>query len=183
MIIGITGGFGSGKTTATSYLNSEGFKSIRLSDFLEEEAKKRGVLKITRKVLQDIGNEWRHELGSSVLSRKALDLINKSVWTRVVIDGIRNVAEVEELRKNGNFILVGILSIKKTRFERARSLKRRENLTRDLFQKLDRRDMGLGQKKYGLQVRSCLSVADIIITNNGTKEELERKLKSIITDG
>lgn len=182
LIIGITGGFGSGKTTATSYFAASGFKSITLSQFLEEEARRRGISKITRKILQDIGNEWRRKYGAGILAKKALELAKKSSWEKIVIDGIRNLAEVVELRREKGFILLGIITSREERFERERNRKRREDLSWELFNKLDRRDMGLGQKKYGLQIKSCLEVADVKVTNNGSRAEFEIKLKGMMND-
>ena len=57
-LIGITGAFGSGKTTAAQYLEDKGYTVVVLSKPLEEEAIKR-KLPMTRKTLQDIGNEWK----------------------------------------------------------------------------------------------------------------------------
>lgn len=183
-IIGITGAFGSGKSTAASFFESKGFKKIILSSFLEEEAKNQGVGKITRKILQDIGNEWRKKYGSGVLAKKALALLKKDKTDRYVIDGIRNVGEIDELRKNDAFVLLAIITDRRIRFERLRKLKRRELLTWELFTKLDRRDLGLGQKKTGLQVAACIALADVFIENNGSmegfKKKLERSLKRMV---
>ena len=154
-LIGITGGFGSGKSTAASFFESRGFKKIILSLFLEEEARRRGFKKITRKILQDIGNEWRKKFGHGILAEKAVNYIKKEKIKKAVIDGIRNSGEVKKFKKEKNFVLLAIITDKKNRFERLKNLKRREKLTWELFKKLDRRDMGLGQKQTGLQVLAC----------------------------
>src|SRR3990167_8803446 len=182
LLIGITGGFGSGKSEAASFFELKGFSRIILSSFLEEEAVRRGFKKITRKILQDTGNEWRKEFGNGVLSEKAVDFIRRNKIEKAVIDGIRNIGEVERLRKEKNFILLGIVSNKKNRFERLKNLKRREKLTWEIFKKLDRRDMGVGQKQAGLHVVECIALSDIFIDNNGTKEEFERKLPQFLKE-
>ena len=142
LIIGITGAFGSGKSTASSFFEKKGFTKIVLSSFLEIEAKKRGIKKISRKILQDIGNEWREKYGSGILAKKANQLLKQKNTQRIVVDGIRNLGEIEEFKKNKNFVLVAIVANRKIRFERLRSLKRREELTWDIFEKLDKRDLG-----------------------------------------
>lgn len=146
LVVGITGAFGGGKSTASNFFERKSFKKIILSSFLEEEAKKRKIKKITREILQDIGNEWRRKYGSNVLAKKAL-LMAKNYNKKVIVDGIRNVGEIEYLRSNSNFMLITIVADRKIRFERLKKLKRREDLTWELFEKLDRRDLGLGQKK------------------------------------
>ncbi|MDO8461021.1 MAG: AAA family ATPase [bacterium] len=179
-IIGITGAFGSGKSTAAVFFESEGFKKVILSSFLEEEAKKRDFQVITREILQDIGNEWRKKYGSNILAKKALDFIKKERIKLVVIDGIRNVGEIDELRKYHRFILLAIIADRKVRFDRLVKLKRREILTWELFTKLDRRDLGLGQKSTGLQVAACQALADVFIENNPGIEEFKNKLEKFL---
>ena len=65
-------------------------------------------------------------------------------------------------------------------FERLKNLKRREKLTWKLFQKLDKRDMGLGQKQTGLQVLACLRKADYYIKNNKSLDEFKNNLAEFL---
>ena len=210
LIIGITGTFGSGKSTAADFFKSKGFKKIILSSFLEKEANRRGFGKITRKILQDIGNEWRKKYGKEILAKKALKFLGENklpqsslrgipqadefvsrlylrnklrsitARNRVVIDGIRNVGEIDEFGKNSNFVLIAILTDRKVRFTRLKKIKRREHLTWELFNKLDRRDIGVGQGKVGLQVGTCLAMADIFIDNNSGMDEFKNKLTNFL---
>lgn len=180
LVIGVTGAFGSGKSTAADFLKSQGFRKIVLSSFLEEETKKRGIKNITRKVLQDIGNQWRKKYGVGILAKKALKLLKKEGIKLAVIDGIRNVGEIDEFRKDQRFVLLAVIADRKVRFERLQKLKRREALTWDLFTKLDRRDLGLGQRKTGLHVAECIALADYFIDNNGGRDEFYKKLKKFI---
>lgn len=178
MIVGITGPFGSGKSTAAKYFESKGFKKITLSYFLEEEAKKRGFRKITRKILQDIGNELREKYGKGILIKKTFQYIEKNKIRKAVIDGIRNFGELVELAKRADkFILLAILSNRKIRFERVKKLRNREKLTLSSFKKLDQRDLGIGEKTTGLQVAYCIAVADVFLTNNRTKRDFLGKLE------
>lgn len=180
LIIGITGAFGSGKTTAAQYFKSKGFLKITLSFFLEKEVRRRGFKKITRQTLQDIGNEWREKYGRGILARKTLKYLKKIKVKKAVIDGIRNVGEIEEFRKRSeNFILLAMVADRKIRFERLKKLKKRELLTPKIFEKLDMRDLGIGEKSAGLQVAYCMAVADVFLTNNQTKKEFIIKLERL----
>lgn len=172
-IIGITGAFGSGKSTAAAYLTKKGFKKIYLSSFLESEAKKRN-LPLTRKVLQDLGNEMREKFGSGILMQKALE--ETKTEEKVVIDGLRNYEEIVELRKNAGTVILGIVADRKVRFERLKKLKRREKLTSTLFLNLDLRDLGVGEKITGLQTAVCISLADVYIDSNGSFEDFYEKI-------
>lgn len=180
LIIGITGAFGSGKSTASDFFEFVGFKKIILSSFLEKEAKKRGYTKITRKILQDIGNELREKCGSGILAKRANEFSEKIRVKKIVVDGIRNLGEIKELRKNENFILLAIVANRKLRFKRLKNLKRREALTWNLFEKLDKRDLGIGERSTGLQVAFCIASADFFIDNNGKVEKFEIKLRKFL---
>lgn len=179
VIIGITGPFGSGKSTVSAYLEAKGFKKVVLSSYLEEEAKKRGEAKITRKLLQDIGNEWRGQYGRGVLAKKALESLRKGKISLAVVDGVRNVGEVEYLKKKANFMLLGIIADRKVRFKRLKKLKRREDLTPELFFKLDCRDLGVNEGKTGLQVALCVALSDYFVLNNEDKRKLEAKIDEV----
>lgn len=180
LIIGITGAFGSGKSEASNFLKSLGFVRLSLAQFLEEELIRRGTTKITRKLLQDLGNEWREKYGAKILAKKALTLIFKKGIKKAVVEGFRNVAEIEELKKQSDFKLIGIVVNRKIRFERLRKLRRREKLDWELFNKLDGRDLGIGEGSRGLQVAICVALADIFIENNRSLDELENKIKEAI---
>lgn len=179
-IIGITGTFGSGKSTAAIFLTTLGYQKLALSSFLEDEARRRKVKRITRKLLQDIGNEWREKYGRGVLAKKALEYMKKNSDGKFVIDGIRNTGEIEIFKKNAEFSLIGIIADRNVRYNRLKKIKRREDLTPDLFFKLDCRDLGLGQKTTGLQVAFCFSLSDYFIENNSDIASLEKKLTSLI---
>ncbi len=175
-IIGITGAFGSGKTTAANYFLKKGYTVIALSEPLEKEAIKR-KLPITRKVLQDIGNEWREKYGSGILAIKALASVKSS--NKIVIDGLRNLGEIEVLRKKDG-ILLAIVADRVIRYERLRKLKRREKLTRSLFTSLDLRDLGVDEKITGLQTALCIALADVYIDSNSDISDFERKLDAFL---
>jgi len=181
-IIGITGPFGSGKSTAASFFESKGFIKITLSSFLEEALLKSGK-EITRFNLQDLGNLWRQKEGSGVLARKALEHISNNKIEKAVIDGIRNLGEVEELKRTDSFTLLGVVADRKIRFERVKHMNNREVLTQELFDRLDYRDLGItGDEEAGLQVAKCLAISDYFINSNdenGYKERLGEFLNKI----
>ncbi|MGE5041536.1 MAG: AAA family ATPase [Candidatus Levyibacteriota bacterium] len=180
LLIGVTGTFGSGKSTASFHIENLGYQRVVMSSFLEEEARKRGIKRITRKLLQDIGNEWREKYGRGVLAKKTIDFIKKHKDGKFVVDGIRNIGEIEVFKKETEFHLVGVIADRDVRFQRLKKLKRREDLTPELFFKLDCRDLGLGQKKTGLQVAFCFALADYFIENNEDLEVFKSRLDNLI---
>ena len=182
LIIGITGAFGSGKSIAANFLKSLGFRKISLVQFLEEELKKQGVKKITRKLLQDLGNQWREKYGAGVLAQKALKLINEKAIEKVVVEGFRNKSEIDEFLKQSNFKLIGVVVNRKIRFDRLKKLDRREKLNWKLFNELDNRDLGVGEGKKGLQVAFCLALSDIFIENNRSLEDFKSRIQEALRE-
>jgi len=176
-IIGISGAFGSGKSTAADLLQELGYHKISLSSFLEEELERRGAL-ITRENLQDLGNEWRVKFGNSILVQRAIDKAERNNWTEIVIEGFRNSEEILYLRKY-RALFISLVVNRATRLTRLKNLKRREELTEEIFERLDNRDLGIGEKESGLQTALCLAMADIFIENNGSLKELEDRVKEI----
>ncbi len=175
-IIGITGAFGSGKSTAASLLEKKGYKKIELSSYLEKEAIAR-KLPVTRKTLQDLGNEMREKSGSGVLLRFALQ--DQKDIDRIVIDGLRNLGEVELLKQGGG-ILLAVVADRDLRFERLKKLKRREKLTKPLFEQLDLRDLGVNEKITGLQTAFCIALADVFVDSNSSMDVFKEKINTFI---
>lgn len=179
LVIGLTGAFGSGKTTAANFFEGKGFTKIVLSSFLREELVKLGKSP-TRKNLQDIGNNLRQEKGPGYLAGMAFSLILDKNIEKAVVDGIRNIQEIEMLRKNANFVLIGIVADRSVRFERVSKMKGREELTREEFEYLDRRDLGLTEDSdSGLQVAKCLALSDFFVESN-EEEVYPKKLEKIL---
>jgi dephospho-CoA kinase len=179
-ILGITGAFGSGKSTASEYIVSLGYKKISLSKFLEDELVSLGETAITREKLQDLGNSWRTEYGSGVLGKKAVELILTNKFDRVVVEGIRNIEEIGELKKIGTVTLIALMVDRSVRYKRLEKLTRREKLTPELFEKLDARDLGLGESDSGLQTALCIALSDIYINNNTNEKDLLIKIEDVI---
>jgi dephospho-CoA kinase len=108
----------------------------------------------------------------SVLARRAAADAGAG---RSVVDSIRNAAEVAYLRGLGDFFLIGVDAPVEIRFERARLRGRNESAaTLEEFRAKEAEELRGGET--GQQLEACLRLADVLIVNDGTLEELERKL-------
>jgi len=119
----------------------------------------------------------REKFGNSILASKINEKIKQLQNKDIVVDSIRNPGEIEELRKNNNFILIGVHTDSKIRFER---LVKRGRLgdaqTFEEFvehEKKENNNEGSGQ-----QLDRCMGMADKIISSNGTIEEANKDLDS-----
>jgi len=114
------------------------------------------------------------------LARRLFEAIKEQKRDRVVIEGIRNPAEIEFLKKNKNFILIGVKANRKLRFQRLLSRgKEWDPKNYNDFIKVDRRDLGVGQQKSGQQVGKCLAYCDYMLMNNKDIKDFEKKIEKL----
>lgn len=178
MFLGFTGPNAAGKGEAIKHLvENRKFISFSLSDIIREEAKKRG-LEPTRDNLIAIGNELREKEGTSILAKRTVAKIKN--MPQAIIDSIRNVSEIEELRKNlKGFVLIGVTADVKVRFERAKARGRAgDGTTLEEFKKKEEKENTSDEKAQ--QLNKCFQLADVTIDNSGTVEELNKKMDAIL---
>jgi dephospho-CoA kinase len=180
MIIGLVGRMASGKGEVVKILTEIGYNHITLSSIIRAEAEKRKI-KESRENFMKIGNDLRKKEGAGVLAKKCLEIIRqnktKNNW---IIDGIRNPSEIDELRKEENIIILGIVTKKNLLIERILSRKRLgDDITpSEIIKRLDR-EWGKGEPKDGQQVRECMKLIDIKINNNTSLRELREKITNL----
>ena len=176
MIIGLTGKNAAGKGELAKHMQSKGFAYFSLSDALREEAAKRG-LGYSRDLLINLGNELRKKFGNGILAKRINEKIKKEEAAgkkNFVIDSIRNPGEIHELRKNKGFLLCGVVTDQKIRFQRL--LKRGrlgDAATFEEFKKQE--DKENSDEASGQQLDKCLEMADRCINGNGTIEEANKE--------
>ena len=164
-IVGLVGHIGAGKTSIAKFLESTGYLRITLSDFLIQEARAREVAP-TRVNLQHLGDELRRRNGGSVLFKRALKMANQVKADRVVIDGIRNPDEVRALKDEQGAILIGV-----TRSQWQGS-------TQDAA--ASSRERNPNEPAWGQRVAESISMADLMVENAGTLDELCLKVSDLL---
>lgn len=178
MIIGLTGTLSSGKGEVAKFLKEKGFVYLSLSDELRQIAMQEKI-PLTRENLQDLGNKKREERGAGVLAELVSDKIINQQYVKAIVDGIRNPAEIEILKKISNFFLVAVDALQLTRFERMKKRNRESDpKTLEDFLKVDERDQGEENEK-GQQVGKCIDLADFYLINNGDLKEAGLKIRKI----
>ena len=180
LCVGLTGRMASGKGEAVRLLQERGFTYVSLSDIVRCEAARENP-EVSRARMQDIGNRLRAEGGAGVLGRMVRERILAATEPRWVIDGIRNPAEVQELKKLESFFLVGVDSDIPTILARMRQRGRATDAVaeKELRAALER-EWGSGEPADGQQVGPTLALADFTIANNGTLDELRARLDEVL---
>jgi dephospho-CoA kinase len=172
MIIGLTGKNAAGKGEILKHLVGKGFIGYSLSDALRDEATKQG-LEHSRDKLINLGNEMRENFGNGILASKINEKIRGAKLKgseNFVVDSIRNPGEIEELRKNKDFLLIAVHTDPKIRFERL--IRRgRAGDTSNFEEFLEHEKRENNNAGSGQQLDKCMELADQVVNSNGTIEE------------
>ena len=180
MIIGLTGPICAGKDEVAKILVSLGFERFSLSDEIRAELRWH-VAEMKREYIQECGDQMRRREGVGVWARRIMSRIRPG--KNYVIDSIRNPGEVEELRQLGGFFLVKIHAPTKLRFARMIKRARSEDPTKfEDFDRLELKDLGIGQPDYGQQHAQCFALADKTIVNEGTLERLREETIKLVEE-
>ncbi len=181
IIFGLTGAFGSGCSFLAEhfFVRQFGYRKYSLSDELKEKYKTvKGEDYKNRSDLQKYGNEVR-SVDTSALARAVFEKIriddqldedrakkegNEYHPTPIIIDSIRNPAEIEFFRANcPTFVLFAIFADYDTRWER---VKNDYSESKDAFDRDEAKDQGNNEPTYGQKITSCFFQADVVISNN-----------------
>ena len=153
------------------FLAARGFAVQSLSDVVRDEATRRG-LDHTRDSLIRVGVELRTEGGPGALARRILPRLRP----RAVVDSIRNPGEVEVLRTLPRFVLLGIDAPQSLRFQRSvRRGRLGDGATLEEFARKESRENSTTEA--GQQLLATLALADRVINNDGTIEDLHQRTR------
>jgi dephospho-CoA kinase len=176
MVIGITGPNASGKGEAASYLRTKGFIYYSLSDILREKCAELG-LEPVRDNLIKLGNDMRRENGPSCLAAAVREKLTEK--ENYIIDSIRNPSEITELRKTGDFILIGIDAPVEMRFKRSLKRKRRGDAV-TLSEFVEKEEKENKNNAENQQLEKCLNMADVVILNDSSLDELSERIDGAV---
>lgn len=180
IVIGLVGPIASGKGEVVKILVAKGYRPYSLSDRIREEITQRG-LEVNRTNLNFVSNNLRQNFGADILAKRTSELIEKGEDELAVIDAIRNPFEIKYLQNKFGAKIIGVVADQKRRFELF--LKRGTNIagieTWEQFKELDNRELAQ-EGIHKQQVKACLNLADIVIENNGTVEDLRANVEDFI---
>jgi dephospho-CoA kinase len=178
-IIGITGTMGAGKGALVDYLTSEkGFTHYSVRSFLIEELHKR-QLPINRDTMTFLANELRKNHSPSYIIDSLFSQAQKD-GKNAIIESIRSVGEIESLRKKGNFCLLAVDANDHIRYNRIiRRKSETDHVTFEEFLQNEQREMNSADPNKQ-NISQCIALADYLLCNNGTIEELYKQLEEIL---
>jgi len=175
-IIAFTGMPFSGKTEAVQIARKKKIPIVRMGDMVWDEVKKRG-LELSDKNVGFVANEMREKHGRHIWAERTAKKI-KSMDNSdfLVIDGIRNVEEIDIFKKElgEEFIVIAIEVSDKTRYERSMSRGRQDD-SKD-FEKVKERD----RRELSWGLGNVIASADIVVSNEGNIDDFRKHVKDIL---
>ncbi len=174
IVLLITGMPASGKSIVSKILEEIGIHVIKMGDVLREEAIRRNI---DLKNLGEFSLEIRKRFGKDIVARLTYEKIlkMKQMPNVIAIEGLRSLDEYNFLKERfKNTVLIAIHSSPKTRFKRIIDRNREDDpKTFEEFVKRDLRELSYG-------VGNLIALADYIIVNEGTIEELKKSVIEFI---
>lgn len=178
MILGITGNFASGKDTVAEILEKMNFYHVSFSNLIREQIQKEGI-EITRDNLILTANQLRKKKGADILARKALEKVKEG--ENYVFTSIRNPSEVALLQRREDFVLIKVLAPEKIRLKRIIA-RNREKDPQTLSELRQKEFLENSSDPNAQQLNTVAKMARVILNNDSTLEELEKKVKKMVQD-
>ena len=179
MIVGVTGTNGAGKGTVADYLVQKGFKHYSSRACIVEEIEKRG-LPVNRDTMTSVSNDMRAKNGAAIIVETLYNQALKKGGD-AVIESVREIPGAAFIKEHGGF-MIGVDADQKIRYERA--MKRgsaTDHIDFDTFVVQEKREME-NPDPAKQNIAAVMRIVDATVYNNGTLEELNAQVDSVLED-
>ena len=173
-LIALAGMPGAGKGIVSEVAKEMRYCVFMCGEVIRDEAKNRGITQ-TPVNLGELMLRLRQEEGPSVVAKRLVPRIAKTGSSRILVEGIRSLEELEELRKQFKYaITVAVHASPQTRFKRL-TLRRREDDPRDRgqFSERDARELSVG-------LGNIIALSQVILINEGSINELRNESMKLL---
>jgi dephospho-CoA kinase len=175
-IVVVIGLPGAGKSEASKIFKELGMPMFRTGDVVRNEVVRRGM-QLTMENQEKVSIEMRKAEGMDAPAKRILDKIRDTDNGMVVVEGPRNIEEVDTLATVGDVVLLVVEAPSKTRFERL--CKRAETRDPKKPQELEWRD----RKELGRGMAELLKTDKYpchIIKNTGNLKDLKENINKFL---
>lgn len=182
--IAIVGMTGSGKSLASEYLKKKGFACVRFGQVVLDELKK-NRMEINEKNEREVRERLRKEHGMAAMAVLNLSKFQKALEKKHLVgDGLYSWEEDEFLQEKfpEQLIILAIYASRKTRYHRLSSRKLSKKDTKAIYRKLTPKEARSRDVASitNLHKGGPIAIADWTIINEGTIEELHRKIDKFL---
>ena len=174
LVVCLAGMPGSGKSVVVRVAKESGYDVVVMGDVIRKEAERRH-LPPDPASLGRIMLELRRTEGKAVIAKRSLPKIRKAARSKVIVDGIRSLSEIEEFKKNfARFSFIAVHSSPETRFKRIYRRRRSDDPeNREIFHERDMRELSVG-------LGDAIAMAEYIVINEGKLEAVKDKTEKIL---
>ena len=186
-IIGVAGTAGAGKDTAAQIL-CQIFQMQNMSSGDMVRAITRQIyhqpanFNPVRDQLYEVANYVRTNIHPAAFVKLCILEAKANNIPRIVISGLRSMGEAEAIREAGGVIVV-IDADPKVRYDRifARARDAESQKTLEEFLEQDEYEKrGISDQGPGRGIKAIMDSADVVITNNGTSQELITQIQTTV---
>ena len=180
IIIGIAGTMGGGKWAVVDYLVQQyHFLHFSVREYLIKKIVQRGM-DVNRDSMFIVANEIREKYGAGFIAQDLYKEASK-LGKDAIIESIRTPGEIALLKKEWPFFLLALDADPSLRYERIRSRdSESDHVSYPVFLSNEEREMQ-SDNPNSQNVRKCITLADHIIINNWTLEELYQQINEVMT--
>lgn len=174
-LIAFVGMPASGKSEASLVARGLKIPVVSMGDEVRAEAVKRGM-PLTDENIGGTGTALRRDEGMDAIAKRCVPKIREHRGGVLVIDGIRNIEEINFFKKQfgRDFKLISINAPFDVRFERIKKRARSDDMvnTGELKRRDDR------EKGWGLD--KAMDLADTILNNTRSIEEFREEIRKLL---
>ncbi|MFA6215199.1 MAG: AAA family ATPase [Patescibacteria group bacterium] len=176
IILGFVGPIASGKGTVCRYLETKHGASVFRFSTMLRDILNRLYLEQNRTNMQNVSLALRQTFGDDLLASVVAKDVTNSPAKIIAIDGVRREPDIKYLRELPGFHLIEIAADQKIRWQRI--IKRGENADDAKKTLAELRQDEL--KEAEQQIKEVAKLAEFILDNNGTLDELHRQIEEIL---
>lgn len=170
IVVGLAGMPGSGKSLVVERARELGYAIVIMGDVIREETKKRG-LELTPQNVGKVMLQLRADGGVTVVAQKCIPKIESSESSKILIDGLRSLHEVEAFKTHfAKFSLVAVHAAPEARFTRLSNRRRSDDSSGwEAFHERDMRELSVG-------LGNVIALAEQMILNDADIDEVKVRI-------
>ncbi len=180
ILVGIVGHALSGKDSASLRLASHhGFTFISTGDFLRSYVTKNGLGSVDRDNVSRVSTELRKQFGPTFPVPQILT--DHENTPRLVLGGLRTIAEVEYVKKEGGYI-IAITCPLEVRYARAQKRMRvGDEVSFEEFKRIENKE-SRSNDPHEHNIEAVIGMADYVIDNNCSLEDFYLKIDEVMVN-
>ncbi len=174
-VIAVTGMPGAGKSIVSEVARETGYHVYSMGDVVRDEANRLGI-ECTPTNLGLLALELRKKNGPVIIARILVDRMKKDHVSVVLVEGIRSMEEVHELRKDFKVQILAVECPKNVRYLRLKARGRSDD-PRNMaeFNERDERELNFG-------ISEVIDSADWCITNETDEKSFRREIHRVLLE-